>query len=131
MRRVKGSTTVEMALLMPMIFLVFLLVIRTTFYYHDKSILNGIAYETLTVAVQTARNPKPEEADVEAFCRKKAQGKLIYFSSPEVSLESTKEMAKVQITASRGKMKIRVLRQANVPYPEKKIRLKKKVESSK
>ncbi len=131
MRRVKGSTTVEMALLMPMIFLVFLLVVRTTFYYHDKSILNGIAYETLTVAVQTARNPKPEEADVEAFCREKAQGKLIYFSSPEVSLESTKEMAKIQITASRGKMKIRVLRQANVPHPEKKIRLKKKVELSK
>lgn len=131
MRRVKGSTTVEMALLMPMIFLVFLLVVRTTFYYHDKSILNGIAYETLTVAVQTARNPKPEEADVEAFCREKAQGKLIYFSSPEVSLESTKEMAKIQITASRGKMKIRVLRQAKVPHPEKKIRLKKKVELSK
>ena len=103
MRRVKGSTTVEMALLMPMIFLVFLLVVRTTFYYHDKSILNGIAYETLTVAVQTARNPKPEEADAEAFCREKAQGKLIYFSSPEVSLESTKEMAKIRITASRGK----------------------------
>ena len=58
MRCVKGSTTVEMAYVMPLIFLVFLIIVRTTFYYHDKSILDGMAYEAVTTAVQTARNPK-------------------------------------------------------------------------
>lgn len=56
MRCVKGSTTVEMAYVMPLIFLVFLIIVRTTFYYHDKSILDGMAYEAVTTAVQTARN---------------------------------------------------------------------------
>lgn len=63
MRCVKGSTTVEMAYVMPLIFLVFLIIVRTTFYYHDKSILDGMAYEAVTTAVQTARNPKAKEAD--------------------------------------------------------------------
>ena len=48
MRCVKGSTTVEMAYVMPLIFLVFLIIVRTTFYYHDKSILDGMAYEAVT-----------------------------------------------------------------------------------
>ena len=62
MRCVKGSTTVEMAYVMPLIFLVFLIIVRTTFYYHDKSILDGMAYEAVTTAVQTARNPKSERS---------------------------------------------------------------------
>ena len=67
MRCVKGSTTVEMAYVMPLIFLVFLIIVRTTFYYHDKSILDGMAYEAVTTAVQTARNPRAKEADVETL----------------------------------------------------------------
>lgn len=79
MRCVKGSTTVEMAYVMPLIFLVFLIIVRTTFYYHDKSILDGMAYEAVTTAVQTARNPKAKEADVETFCRETDQGETYLF----------------------------------------------------
>ena len=101
MRCVKGSTTVEMAYVMPLIFLVFLIIVRTTFYYHDKSILDGMAYEAVTTAVQTARNPK------------------------------AKDEAETTISATRGKMCIRVTRQVKIPHPEKKIRLKKKLETIK
>ena len=125
MRCVKGSTTVEMAYVMPLIFLVFLIIVRTTFYYHDKSILDGMAYEAVTTAVQTARNPKAKEADVETFCRERIRWKLIYFSMPEVSVNVT------TISATRGKMCIRVTRQVKIPHPEKKIRLKKKLETIK
>lgn len=131
MKRVKGSTTVEMAYVMPLIFLVFLVIVRTTFYYHDKSILDGMAYEALTAAVQTARNPKAETADVETFCRERIRGKLIYFSAPEVSVNVTKEQAETMISAARGRMSIQVTRQAKIPRPEKKIRLKKKLETTK
>ena len=58
-----------MAYVIAVDFLVFLIIVRTTFYYHDKSILDGMAYEAVTTAVQTARNPKAKEADVETFCR--------------------------------------------------------------
>ena len=112
MRCVKGSTTVEMAYVMPLIFLVFLIIVRTTFYYHDKSILDGMAYEAVTTAVQTAR-------------------KLIYFSMPEVSVNVTDDEAETTISATRGKMCIRVTRQVKIPHPETKIRLKKKLETIK
>lgn len=131
MKYAKGSTTVEMAYVMPLVFLVFLMIVRTTFYYHDKSILNGMAYETLTAAVQTVRNPKGETADAEAFCRERLSEKLIYFSAPEVAVQATKDQAKITIQASRGRMRIRIMRQAKIPHPEKKIRLKKKVETIK
>ena len=97
MRYVKGSTTVEMAYVMPLIFLVFLIIVRTTFYYHDKSILDGMAYEAVTTAVQTARNPKAKEADVETFCRERIRWKLIYFSMPEVSVNVTDDEAETTI----------------------------------
>ena len=125
MRCVKGSTTVEMAYVMPLIFLVFLIIVRTTFYYHDKSILDGMA------AVPTARNPKAKEADVETFCRERIRWKLIYFSMPEVSVNVTDDEAETTISATRGKMCIRVTRQVKIPHPEKKIRLKKKLETIK
>ena len=80
MRCVKGSTTVEMAYVMPLIFLVFLIIVRTTFYYHDKSILDGMAYEAVTTAVQTARNPKAKEADVETFCRDQGETYLFFYA---------------------------------------------------
>ena len=131
MRCVKGSTTVEMAYVMPLIFLVFLIIVRTTFYYHDKSILDGMAYEAVTTAVQTARNPKAKEADVETFCRERIRWKLIYFSMPEVSVNVTDDEAETTISATRGKMCIRVTRQVKIPHPEKKIRLKKKTGNNK
>jgi hypothetical protein len=120
-----------MAYVMPLIFLVFLIIVRTTFYYHDKSILDGMAYEAVTTAVQTARNPKAKEADVETFCRERIRGKLIYFSMPEVSVNVTDDEAETTISATRGKMCIRVTRQVKIPHPEKKIRLKKKLETIK
>lgn len=100
-----------MAYVMPLIFLVFLIIVRTTFYYHDKSILDGMAYEAVTTAVQTARNPRAKEADVETFCRERIRGKLIYFSMPEVSVNVTDDEAETTISATRGKMCIRITRQ--------------------
>ncbi len=125
------KSILEMAYVMPLIFLVFLIIVRTTFYYHDKSILDGMAYEAVTTAVQTARNPRAKEADVETFCRERIRGKLIYFSMPEVSVNVTDDEAETTISATRGKMCIRVKRQVKIPHPEKKIRLKKKLETIK
>ena len=113
MRCEKGSTTVEMAYVMPLIFLVFLIIVRTTFYYHDKSILDGMAYEAVTTAVQTARNPS-ERADVETFCRERIR-ELIHFSMPEVSVNVTDDEAETTISATRGKMCIRVTRTGKNP----------------
>ena len=49
----------------------------------------------------------------------------------EVSVNVTDDEAETTISATRGKMCIRVTRQVKIPHPEKKIRLKKKLETIK
>ncbi len=127
---VKGSTTVEMAYLMPLIFLVLVMVLNITFYYHDKNILNGAACETIAVGIQSNRNPIGAEADLEGFCRDRIRRKLIYFSMPDIDISSSEDFVKVKIAVRRGKMQICVFHQSEVPHPEKKIRLKKKMENT-
>ncbi len=51
-KKVRGSATVEMAYMMPVIFLVFVSAIYMVFYLHDKNIVIGAAYETAIVGAQ-------------------------------------------------------------------------------
>ena len=52
-----GVITVEMSYLIPIILALFLTVIYTTFYYHDKIILFGAAGETAAVGAEMERMP--------------------------------------------------------------------------
>ena len=59
-RTVSGVITVEMTYIVPMIFFIFVMIIYTVFYYHDKNILIGAAGETAVVAAQMTRKPETE-----------------------------------------------------------------------
>ena len=48
-RYLKGSMTIEAAFVIPFIFLILMELITSFFFYHDKNILNGAAYETAVV----------------------------------------------------------------------------------
>ena len=52
---VQGSMTVEMSFLMPMVLFLIMGCILTAFYYHDKNILSGAAYETAVVGSTKTR----------------------------------------------------------------------------
>ena len=106
-REVQGVITVEMAYLMPIIFMVFVLVVYTSFYYHDKQILIGAAAETTTVGAQQKRWPG-ESVAAEQFCRERIGGKLILFAETEVTTSVTKEWVDVDIYARKKKMKLHV-----------------------
>ena len=58
-----GSLTVEMSLLMPLILLLLMSSILAVFYFHDKNILAGAAYETAAVAGTRAREEEGADAD--------------------------------------------------------------------
>ena len=55
MKRLQGSMTVEMSFLMPMILFLIMACILAVFYYHDKNILAGAAYETAVAGSTKAR----------------------------------------------------------------------------
>ena len=48
-RKVKASTVVEMSYMMGVVMLMWMVVLFTLFYYYDKLILSGAAYETVVV----------------------------------------------------------------------------------
>ena len=61
MVKLKGSTVVEMAYLMPVVLLCWMAIIFALFYYHDKNIIGGAAYETAIVGSEEWRWQKEIE----------------------------------------------------------------------
>ena len=85
-KEVRGSTVVEMAYIMPLFLLLFVLVINTVFFFHDKVILNGAACETAVLGAQRARLKDTEETDLEGFSMERIRGKLIRMTELRVSV---------------------------------------------
>ena len=116
-RWLKGSFTVEMAFLIPMILFLIMGCIRISFYYHDKNIIAGAAYET---AVR--EKDGISESELNALFKERVGRKCILFSRIRVQSSVGKDEIKVQAAARRKKMAISVESRAAVTEPEKYIR---------
>lgn len=121
-RELKGSAVVEMSYIIPMILFLFVMIIHAVFYYHDKAVLNGAAGETAVLGAQTARR-KGTEYDLEEFFHNRTEGKLIYMTDPDVSVEEDEESVTVKASAARSFMRLSIYQRALIVKPEKKIRL--------
>lgn len=121
-RELKGSAVVEMSYIIPMILFLFVMIIHAVFYYHDKAVLNGAAGETAVLGAQTARR-KGTEYDLEEFFHNRTEGKLIYMTDPDVSVEEDEESVTVKASAARLFMRLSIYQRALIVKPEEKIRL--------
>lgn len=121
-RELKGSAVVEMSYIIPMILFLFVMIIHAVFYYHDKAVLNGAAGETAVLGAQTARR-KGTEYDLEEFFHNRTEGKLIYMTDPDVSVEEDEESVTVKASAARSFMRFSIYQRALIVKPEEKIRL--------
>lgn len=127
--KLKAILTVELAYLFIVLFSIFVLIIHTVFYYHDKNILQGAASETAVLWAQLERRQgEYVEESAETFYQKRISGKLILFSGSSVSVEQTDEEVIVIASAEKGFMKVRVHGLATIVKPENKIRKKRIVE---
>lgn len=128
-KQVGGVTTVEMAYLMPILFLAFILAVYTAFYYHDKCILLGAASETAVLGAQVQRKPdETGQTDIEAFFQERISGKLIFFPGAQVQVSLSEKWVEVQVSAGQKGMQISVMQNASVVKPEKLIRMKRTAE---
>ena len=115
--------TVEMSVLMPVVLLMIMSSLFAMFYYHDKNILSGAAYETAVVGSNKAREKDGVEAqELEAIFRERAGKKCIFFGEVQVSVSVSEEEIEVQAVASGRGMFLSVVKRAAVTEPEKKIR---------
>ena len=72
-----GSFTVEMSLLMPMILFLVMGCVLACFYYHDKNIIAGAAYETAVVGSTKAREKDGiQEAELKALFQERVGKKM-------------------------------------------------------
>ena len=148
MRWVSGNSVIEMSYIMPLFFSLFVIIIHTVFYYHDKAIIGGAAAESAVMGAQYVRR-YDKNYDIEAFFQEKIHGKLIYvrrydknydieaffffffhgkliyMTDVNVIAEVNKEEVQVFAEAKRSFMKTNVKRTADIVNPEKKIRLLK------
>lgn len=120
-----GVITVEMSYLIPTILVLFMMIIYTTFYYHDKNILIGAASETAALGAQLERAPGNDgQTDLAGFYQERIQGKLILFSGADVAVSIEKKWAEVSAYADWGNMRLHVIQRAALQEPEAVIRRK-------
>lgn len=128
-RRLKGSFTVEMVVIMPMILFLILECVLVFFYYHDKNILAGAAYETAVVGSTKAREEEGlESGELEELFQERIRGKCILFPGGEASVRITEDFVIVQVKAGRSGMKIDLAYQEAVTDPEREIRKKNQLQ---
>lgn len=124
----KGSTTVEMAYIMPVVLLAFIAVIYASFFYHDKNIMYGTAYEAAVVGAQKERTIQGlDGGEVSAQFQQQIQGKLIFFSGAQVEVWEEGNYIVAQVSAEKGRMRILAKKKTAAAQPEKFIRLWRKV----
>ena len=111
-----GSFTVEMSLLMPMILFLVMGCVLACFYYHDKNIIAGAAYETAVVGSTKAREKDGiQEAELKALFQERVGKKCILFPGAVA-------VCSVSAVAKRRKMSLAVESRAAVTEPERYIR---------
>ena len=127
-RWLRGSLTVEMSFLMPLILLLLMSCILAIFYFHDKNILAGAAYETAAVAGTKIREKeKTDAAELEALFQERIQGKCILFPTPDAQVEIKRQEITVRANVQRGRFGLSVEKKIPVTEPEKTIRDRKRL----
>ena len=119
---VKGSATVEMSYIMPLLLLLFLFITYTVFYYHDKLILNCAAAETAVLGAQLERKKEAADYDLEEIFEERIKGKLIYMTDVDVSVQRDEDEITVSAAAQKSVMRLNICQKAAIVKPEEKIR---------
>lgn len=115
--------TVEMSFLMPIILLLIMSSVFGVFYYHDKNIISGAAYEAVAVGSTKAREKDGVDgSEVEAVFRERIENKCILFGRITVSAAVLKNEVEITGTALKRGMKVSVTKRMRITEPERKIR---------
>lgn len=122
-RTYQASMTVEMSVLMPLVLMIVMLSILATFYYHDKNVLQGAAYETAVVGSTKMREREiPTESKLKTLCEERIGRKCIFFGRTRVKVAMEEEEIIINVTAKKRWFQLKIEQKAKITEPEKKIR---------
>ena len=118
----KASTVIEMSYIMPVFLFLFLLIMYTVFYYHDKAVLNGAAAETAVLGAQAERRKETKEYDLEKIFHERTEGKLIFLTGANVTVQKDEKEITVSVSAQKNLMRLSICQKAAIVNPEEQIR---------
>ena len=98
MKKVRGSFTVEAAVIIPLIMWVFGILLHILFYYHDKNVLTAAAYETAALGCSRAGM---EELELEYYFFSRFEEKLLLFTRVECLVQIEEEQVSVKCDGSK------------------------------
>lgn len=124
-KSVKGSFTVEVAVIVPLILLVFVVSLNSLFYYHDRDVIAAAAYET--VAIGSGRQEWTAK-ELENYFQKRTKGRTLLFSSVSGQIEITDEQVKIVCVTQKNFLSLSVKRVMRRTEPENYIRNIRKLE---
>lgn len=115
--------TVEMSVIAPLILNIVLLSIFAAFYYHDKNILYGAAYETAVVgSMKMCGEKEVDESELVELCKERIGRKCIFFRKIQVQSTISEEEIYVCVIARKKWFRIKAEKKAAITNPETKIR---------
>lgn len=122
-RECRGSTIVEMAYLIPVILLMWMLVIFALFYYHDKTLVIGATYETVAVGGEWYEEADEVETEkIGEYFQNRIRGKLLFYSYISADVQMEEDLLIVDASARKRGMRIHVVQKIKIRNPKKEIR---------
>lgn len=122
--KVKGSFTIEAAIIVPLILFLFSVLVHILFYYHDKNVLLSTAHETAAVG---SRNEELSELELEYYFFSRMEGKMLLLNRVECLVTLEEQTVTIMCDGSKDYMKIAFEYRMPKSNPEAHIRKIKKV----
>lgn len=118
-RKLRGSLALEAAIIIPMAILMFAVMITVLFYYHDKNIITGAAYEIAAVGSLEEEIIKEELGNQ---FKERVDNKLLLFKRIHMSIQIEEKDLNIQCKATQNGMTLEVEVCMSKTSPEKYIR---------
>ena len=118
-KAIKGSFTIEAAVIVPLCLTVFAVVLHLLFYYHDKNILTSVAYET---AAYGAGRQEVSESELESRFATRIRDKLFLFKGVQSEGVIREDQVQVTVRAWKNSFSLKVASTIGRTEPEDYIR---------
>lgn len=122
--KLRGSLTIELAYVFPLILLVFGMLLYVLFYYHDKNVLLGAAHET---AAYGAGLEEVQEEKLEEYFDTRLKESLLLFEQLEKKVGLQEKKVTVTCYAKKSMMLLEIECSVNRTEPEDYIRSVRKL----
>lgn len=117
-RKLRGSFTIEAAVIVPVILTVFSLIVTMLFYFHDKNVVSAVVHETLVMGCSKEEITTEE---LEQYLKMRSKKKLLLFEAVRATAEIDGEEITIVCTAKEKGMSLHVEMIMEKTDPEKSI----------